>query len=185
MTVYKKDNPVLIEKGIQEIQDILSLKLNWLDNIFGKVVKLSKPKDNAIINYPAFYLGDAEYINLLPDTNLGNYCFFEVYDPQVFENVLQDKISISLNGAIVFWYNQNTINSDSTHVYTEEIKYAILSALQTKGLTKSISMQILRIIEEPSSIFRNYSVKQIDSQFLMYPYFGIRIECSFKVQSLC
>ena len=185
MTIYKKDSPVLIEKGIQEIQDLLGRKLAWLDNIFGRVVKLNKDKGNKIVTYPAFYKGGAEYVELLPQLDLGNYCFFEVYNPQEVDNGLQDKVGLSFQGAIVFWYDQRTINPDPSHLWSEEIKQAVLEALRTPGSYKNVRVQMLRVIEEPELIFKGYGIKQIDTQFLMYPYFGLRIECSFKVLELC
>ena len=78
-----KDNPVLLDKILQDMQKSLMEKLKWLNYAFGRAYKLveHRPDGNKFI-YPAMYNGNSEYVSLLPNDNFGNFSWFDIYDPQ-------------------------------------------------------------------------------------------------------
>lgn len=183
--ILPKDNLVLIDKAIDELSTHLMLNLPWLSNAFGKAYKLVKVIENREISYPAIYMGNNEYSSVLPNEALGNYVFFEIRDPQNISTINIGKIGLEVNVALVFWYNQSRIFGNTNFNYTEDIKQAILTTLNMPSVITSGRFTMETLQEEPSNIFKGYSIKQIDTQYLMYPYAGLRVEGIFKLYDLC
>lgn len=199
--IRMKENPVLLDKVIQDIQESLIARLNWLDKAFGRAYKLVEHRlDGDKFIYPAAYVGNSEYVSLLPNDNFGNFCWFDIYDPQEITQIVQSTPQFSFSGAIVFWYNLNTIYADADVMYTEEIKDEIVRALTTPGLIKQTGrLEINKIFERFENIYKGYSIEKIynnfaykgdniqdiDKQFFMHPYAGIRIEFEMTTRELC
>lgn len=197
----QKSNPVLLDKVLQSMQSVLKQKLPWLDVAFGKGYKLVKHlADGNKFIYPAAYNGNGEYISLIPNDNIGNFCWFDIYDPQKITQVVQSLPQYTFSGAIVFWYNLRTIYEDDTIMYTEDIKDEILRVLTTPGIISTTGkLTITEIYERFENIYKGYSlekiynnfdyegegIQDIDKQFFMYPYAGIRIEFSLTTRELC
>lgn len=199
--IRMKENPVLLDKVIQDIQNSLKTQLKWLDRAFGRAYKLveHRPEGDKFI-YPAAYIGNSEYVSLLPNDNFGNFCWFDIYDPQTVTQVVQSTPQFSFSGAIVFWYNLNTIYADADVMYTEEIKDEIIRVLTTPGLIKQTGrLEINKIYERFENIYKGYSlekiynnysykgdnIQDIDKLFFMHPYAGIRIEFEMTTRELC
>lgn len=198
--IYKKD-PVLLDKILQDMQKALKERLKWLDYAFGKAYKLveNRPDGNKFV-YPAIYNGNGEYVSLLPNDNFGNFSWFDIYDPQKITQVVQSLPQYTFSGAIVFWYDLSKIYEDQSVIYTEEIKDEILRVLTTPGIITTIGkFTINDIYERFENIYSGYSIEKIynnyiyrgqgiqdiDKQFFMYPYAGIRIEFTITTRELC
>lgn len=196
-----KENPVLLDKIIQDMQKALMEKLKWLDCAFGKAYKLveHRPDGNKFI-YPAMYNGNGEYVSLLPNDNFGNFSWFDIYDPQKITQVVQSMPQYTFSGAIVFWYDLSCIYEDETVMHTEEIKDEIIRVLTTPGLITTTGKLVINdIYERFENIYKGYSIEKIynnftykgegiqdiDKQFFMYPYAGIRIEFTLTTRELC
>ena len=199
--VVEKQNPVLLDKVIQDMQQALKTKLKWLNYAFGKAYKLVEHKEGGDkFIYPAAYIGNSEYASLLPNDNFGNFCWFDIYDPQIITQIVQSTPQFTFSGAIVFWLNLNTIFADSKAVYTEEIKDEITRVLTTPGIIKQKgTLSISAIYERFENIYKGYSIEKIynnytykgqdiqsiDKQFFMHPYAGIRFEFEITTRELC
>lgn len=196
-----KNNPVLLDKVLQDIQKLLTEKLKWLDYAFGRAYKLveHRPDGNKFI-YPAAYNGNGEYVSLLPNDNYGNFSWFDIYDPQRITEVIQSLPQYTFSGAIIFWYDLSLIYEDKTVLYTEEIKDEIIRLLTTPGIISTIGkLSINAIYERFENLYKGYSIEKIynnynyvgegiqdiDKQFFMYPYAGIRIEFTLTTRELC
>lgn len=182
-----KDNPVLLDKVLQDIQKALKEKLSWLDYAFGKAYKLVENGPDGIGSvYPACYNGNGEYVSLLPNDNLGNFSWFDIYDPQEITQVTPSLPQYTYRGAIVFWYDLSSIYADASVLYTEEIKEELIKLLTTPGITGTPGrLEITGVHERLENIYRDYSIQNTDRQFLMYPYAGIRLEFTLKTRGLC
>ena len=199
--IPKKENPVLLDKVIQDIQDNLVEKLKWLNYAFGKAYKLVEHNnDGSKFIYPAAYIGNSEYISLLPNDNLGNFSWFDLYDPQEVIKVVQSLPQFTFNGALVFWFNLDSIFADSNAMYTEEIKDEIIRVLTSPGLIKNQGKLVIKNVYERfeniykgyalEKIYNNYTYKgdgiqSIDKQFFMHPYAGLRFEFEMITRELC
>lgn len=196
-----KSKPVLLDKIIQDIQASLKTKLKWLDRAFGRAYKLVQhQEDGGKFIYPAAYIGNSEYVSLLPDDNYGNFCWFDIYDPQEIINVVQSTPQFTFSGAIVFWFNLNTIFTDSDAMYSEEVKDEIIRILTTPGLIQQTGrIEINRVYEKFENIYSGYSLEKIynnyqysgqdiqalDKMFFMHPYYGFRFEFNITTRELC
>ena len=196
-----KKNPVLLDKIIQDIQTKLKEKLTGLDYAFGRAYKLVQHQDNGgKFIYPAAYIGNSDYISLLPDDNYGNFCWFDIYDSQKVINVVQSTPQFTISGAIIFWFNLDSIFSDNDAMYTEEIKDEIIRVLSTPGIVKQTGkLAINEIYERFENIYSGYSIEKIynsyqysgqdiqslDKMFFMHPYSGLRFEFTITTRELC
>ncbi len=196
-----KENPVLLDKVLQDMQKAFMDKLKWLNYAFGRAYKLVEHRpDGGKFIYPAIYNGNGEYLSLLPNDNFGNFSWFDIYDPQKITEVVQSLPQYTFDGAIIFWYNLNSIYEDETVMHTEEVKDEIMQVLTTPGfITSAGKLTINNIYECFENIYRGYSIEKIynnftykgegiqdiDKQFFMYPYAGIRIEFTLTTRELC
>lgn len=196
-----KENPVILDKVIQDLQQVLKDKLLWLDKAFGRSYKLveHRPDGDKFI-YPAAYIGNSEYASLLPNDNYGNFSWFDIYDPQEVTAVTQSLPQFTFSGAVVFWYNLDSIFADSDVMYTEEIKDEIIKVLTSPGIIKTTGrLTINKIFERYENIYKGYSlekvynsniykgdnIQSIDKQFFMHPYSGLRVEFELTTRELC
>lgn len=199
--VIIKKNPVLLDKVIQDIQKVLANKLKWLNYAFGRAYKLVQhQEDGSKFIYPAAYIGNSEYASLLPNDNFGNFCWFDIYDPQEITQVIQSLPQFTFSGALVFWFDLNSIFPDADAMYVEEIKDEIVRILTGPSLIKSQGRLTLTSIYERfeniykgyalEKIYNNYSYKgegiqNIDKMFFMHPYAGLRFEFTMTTRELC
>ena len=199
--VRYKENPVLLDKVLQDMQKALMEKLPWLNYAFGRVYKLveHRPDGNKFI-YPAAYNGNGEYVSLLPNDTYGNFSWFDIYDPQKITQVVQSLPQYTFSGAIIFWYDLSSIYADETVLHTEEIKDELIRVLTTPGIISTTGKLVINTIYERfENIYKGYSIEKIynnfnytgegiqdiDKQFFMYPYAGIRIEFTLTTRELC
>ena len=100
----------------------------------------------------------------------------------------------------MFWYNLDTIFSSAETLNTEEVKDEIVRLLTTPGIIKTTGkLEINSIYERFENIYKGYSIEKIynnytyqgediqniDKQFFMYPFAGIRIEFTLTTRELC
>lgn len=196
-----KEDPVLLDKILQDMQKSLMNRLKWLNCAFGRAYKFveHRPDGNKFI-YPAMYNGNGEYVSLLPNDNFGNFSWFDIYDPQKITEVVQSLPQYTFSGAIIFWYDLSSIYEDETVMHTEEVKDEIMRVLTTPGLITTTGKLVINdIYERFENIYKGYSIEKIynnytykgegiqdiDKQFFMYPYAGIRIEFTLTTRELC
>ena len=196
-----KEDPVLLDKILQDMQKSLMNRLKWLNCAFGRAYKLveHRPDGNKFI-YPAMYNGNGEYVSLLPNDNFGNFSWFDIYDPQKITEVVQSLPQYTFSGAIIFWYDLSSIYEDETVMHTEEVKDEIMRVLTTPGLITTTGKLVINdVYERFENIYKGYSIEKIynnytykgegiqdiDKQFFMYPYAGIRIEFTLTTRELC
>ena len=158
VNIRYKDNPILLDKVIQDLQVSLTSKLKWLDKAFGRAYKLVEHmSEGDKFVYPAAYIGNSEYASLLPNDNFGNFCWFDIYDPQEVTAVVQSIPQFTFSGALVFWFNLNTIFADSDNMYTEEVKDEIIRVLTTPGIiTTTGRLDINKVYERFENIYKGY-----------------------------
>ena len=159
---------------VVQIQDILKTNLPWLNYSFGRSQKLID-KDSKK-TYPAVHLGFEKYINVFPDQKLGNYSFMIFQDPQNIDDKLKPYIKVNQKFSIVFWFDLDKIFVDQKDRSLEAVKLQILKVLNTKMLLNKGSIKVSEIKEGAKNIYKEYSVNELDSQFLMHPYAGLRFD---------
>jgi len=170
------DSPKLIDLALLDIQTNL-LTLSWLTNAYGRSKKLVSGK----VIYPAVYKGSGEYKSLFPDKN-SSYSFFTIDDPQDYDWRPNVKGLLTVKLSLIFWFDISKIEAlDERN--TEYLKDEILTLLN-KGY-KHGSLELTKVYEDADNIFKGYSIKEINSQYMMYPYAGFRFEGTLKVKQSC
>ena len=148
---------------------------------------------------PAIYNGNAEYLSMLPNDNFGNFCWFDIYDPQQIQVLVTGLPRMTFTGAIVFWYDLRDIAADQEFLYTEEVKNQIITTLSSAGILKTNgSLRIYTVYEDFENIYRGYTLSKVyneylykgediqayDKQYFMYPYAGLRVEFELTADAI-
>ena len=181
----KPENPVMIDRILAYIQDELINRIGWLNYAFGRAQRLVTQREHKAYYYPGVYIGANEYLNVLPGQGLGNRTFFVVDDPHTIEfyprqyNVIRSPISL------VCWYSLLDIYPDSKERNTEDVKRQILRVLTDITMPVASRLDLAKIYEQAENIFRGYSLQEIDTQYLMQPYAGIRIDGTLLYREPC
>lgn len=187
IAITYKENPVLLDKVLQEIQSKLEKGLPWLTHAFGKSYAIAEEdSEGRKIKYPAVYNNNGEYLSMLPNDNLGNFSWFDIYDPQHIDNTSLGKQTYTYEGAIIFWFDASTIYNSDSHLYIEEIKNEIISLIMSPGfLTNNSKISIVRVFEQIENIYRGYINFVNDKQYFMFPFAGLRLEFKLTTKESC
>lgn len=164
-----------LDLAFLELQVILKGGLPWLKTAYGKaetkVFNDEKQKEVA----PAIYSGGNDYQKLFPDEHLGNFSFFNTVDGRetAFERQgSEGKADFSL----IIWFDFKTVYPN-THEQ-RNVRHVIkqVTDLLRKSALVNSSIRIGKVFEEGKNIYKEYSDKEIETQFLMRPYGGFRLE---------
>lgn len=181
----KPSNPVMIDRVLACIQDSLIENIGWLDHAFGRAQRLVTKKDYRDHYYPGVYIGHGEYLNVLPGQGLGNRTYFTVDDPQSVEFNVRRYNAIRSPFSLVLWYDLRSIYPSTKERNTEEIKRQLLRVLSNVVLPSGSRIEVTRIYEQAENIFKGFSLKEVDTQFLMQPFGGLRIEGTITYREEC
>ena len=185
-------NAVMLDAVIGEIQQGLVNNLTWLDAAFGRAQRLIKNIEGKRIVTPNVYCGGwnghgpNDYIEVSPDAKIGNFSYFEVDDPQTIDPgpwARQIKAPFSL----IVWFDLTRVYGSRTNRNTEKIKSDILHILNGRAdwhLTNG-RIVINKIYERAENIYKGYTLSEIDNQFLMHPFAGLRFEGLLEFDELC
>lgn len=182
----KAENPALLDRIIGNVQDGLIANLPWLDVAFGRAERLVKlDNDKRRIYTPCIYYRENDYVELTPDSRVGNFSFFWINDPQAISTEPHVSLSISATFALIFWFDYRKVFNDASIRNREEIKQQILDVLNGGFWLKHGSLQVNKIYELAENIYRGFSLDEIDNQFLMHPYGGFRFEGQLSIGGKC
>lgn len=180
------DNPELLDSIISNIQKGLAENIGWLDYVFGRAERLVKfDSNNRKIYTPNVYVGGNEYMEISPSSDIGNFCFFWVDDPQNVSWEAKINVGIKTNFSLIFWFNFNRIYNSADQRNKEELKKQILDVLNGGFWLKKGRITVNRIYELSENIFRGFSLDETENQFLMQPYGGFRFEGMLEVSESC
>lgn len=187
------NNPVLLDKIIGEIQQGLVDNLSWLDAAFGRCQRLTKiTSANKRIVTPNVYCGgwnghgENDYIEVTPDSKIGNFSFAEVDDPETIESgPWANRFNAPFS--LIFWFDLKRVYQSETNRNTELLKAEILHVLNggTSWHLTEGRLTINRIFERAENIYRGYTISEIDNQFLMHPYAGFRFDGVLEFNEIC
>ena len=172
----------MVTGSINGISAILLKKLLWLDNAYGRAYRLVDGDNNI---YPAAHASNNEYISLLPSDMLGNYLFFELEDPHQIIAYSQERHVSRFRANLIVWFNLADIYGDITDkIQSDDIKEEILKALAYR-FHPGVTIEVVEIYENAENIYKRYSLKQVDTQFLMLPYYGFKFVLNITERKIC
>ena len=185
-------NAVMLDRVLGEIQTALANGLPWLDAAFGRSQRLVKMMDGKKIVTPNVYCGNwkghgpNDYLEVSPDSKIGNFSFFDIEDPQTIET---DSVfrHIKAPFGLIVWFDLTRVYNAPDNRNTELLKAEILRILSGRtGFALSEGRIIVnRVFERAENIYRGYSLSEIDNQFLMHPFGGFRFDGILEFDELC
>ena len=185
-------NPVMLDKIIGEIQTGLAENITWLDAVFGRAQRLAKMVNGKRILTPNVYCGGwnghgpNDYIEVSPDSKIGNFSFFEIEDPQTI-NAGPWAREIKAPFGLIVWFDLTRVYETADNRNTEKLKAEILHVLNGRAGWHLTGGRIVinKIYERAENIYRGYTLSEIDNQFLMHPYAGFRFDGLLEFEELC
>lgn len=182
--VVKIEKPALFDRCICSLQDGLVKELPWLDHCFGRVERLVKETNGMRRYTPNIYLGKDEYLLLLPDQGLGNFCYFVMDDPEDVQWNVGERSRLQGTFSLVVWVDMRTVEDDDTR-NTEAVKAQILRALNGGIWVRSGSISVEEIYSRAENVFNGFTLDEVDNQFLMSPFAGWRFEGTITINDEC
>lgn len=179
------DEPRLFDRPIQDIQKSIAKKLLFMNHIFGRAERLLKVVEGRRYFSPNVYKGNDEYELLTPDNmDLGNYCFFVPDEPQVMVSAFGVSGRIKAPFSLVVWVDMRTIeDKDVRNIYDVELK--VLDAVASPGVLRHGGLEVSRVYFKAENVFAGFTMDEVDNQFLMSPYMGLRIEMEIWIDEDC
>lgn len=171
--------PKLLDNVGETFSGVMERKLEWLDNAYGKVERITK--DGRTI--PATYKGGKDYISLMPDKKLGNYCFLDINDPVNIKTQKRGFVILQFTASIVFWYDLRTIYPKEHEHKTDQHVLDDVTKLITEPHFTGMIIQPIRLFQHPATIFQGYTLG--DNNALQRPYSGFRIEVDISYKESC
>jgi hypothetical protein len=193
-SVHVPENAKGLDLGFAEVQAHLKETLPWLNYAFGKsqrLVKTNLERDKFNRNfpssyrYPAVHISEGVYESLLPRSDLGNFCFFSVEDPVKSEYINNKVDSIEADIDLIFWFNLSEIYPDVKSRDLEKLKMDILTALNDTMFLKNSRTEFSKVYERLENIYKDYSLDETESQFMMQPYGGLRFKGTISMPTFC
>lgn len=179
-----KKDPKLFDVAIQELQKHLGNKISWLNHVFGKSEQLTKEINDREYLLPYVYIGNGEYIGVAPDSHLGNFCFFELEDPNIVKVDIIDRPTIESNINLILWCDLRTFQKNDNR-NTEYVKQIILRVLNSAVLTPYGRVVINKIYERKENVFGRYDLNVLDNQFCMYPFCALKFNLNLIIKDSC
>lgn len=185
-------NPVMLDRVLGQIQQGLADNLPWLDAAFGRAQRLVKNLEGRSITTPNVYCGgwnghgENDYIEVSPDSKIGNFTFFEIEDPQTID-VGPWARTITTPFALIVWFDLTRVYGEPDNRNTEFLKAQVLRVLNGRDgwHLDNGRVTVAQIYERTENIYRGYNLSEIDNQFLMHPFGGFRIEGTLQFDELC
>lgn len=176
--VYKRENAALFDIPIEALEDKLA-NLPWMDTVFGKCERLtSKDGNGKAITTPNWFVQGKDYMRVMPDDRvLKNMAFFTLDEPMR----LLDSGRYSTGFSLIVWGDMRRIDGERN---LEVVKAQILKAvkLPNPAIGKVV---ISEVYEKSESVWRGYTVDEMQSQFMMQPYFALRLSGTLYMDAVC
>ena len=180
----------LLDQLLTRIGEGLTSNLSWLNHAYGRAERIIKRINGSDYKLPVIYTGKGsrfynEYLSMLPDSEIGNFSFFWMPDPRKMEDWTPHvRGRITDPYALIVWLDLRKAYNELDNRSINTIEEDILKALRSVTLPTG-SFTINKVYHLPENIYREFSIDEVDSQFLMHPYMGIRIEGELIYDEIC
>ena len=184
--IYKQtQTPHLFDRIIQSLQDGLG-ELSWMNHIFGRCERLVKEMpDGRRLYTPNVYMGREEYELLTPDNRrLGNYSFFVMEEPQTVTSPQGVFNRLRSPFSLIVWVDMREVERTTDTRDTERVKEDIIKAVRRAWLRHG-AVTLDRVYERAENVFHGFSLDETDNQFLMAPFYGLRLTGEMLIDEDC
>lgn len=182
--VIFKRNPTLFDKAFSYIQTALAKELPWLDHVFPQAERLVKLIDKKRIYSPNIYIGDNEYEQIFPDTDgIGNYSFFLLDEPQDVSYEAGSRVHMTAPFSLIVWFDIRTLYSEDIRDL-EQAKKDVLRAVRRTWMREG-AFTITEVFQRAENVFKEFTLDEVDNQYLMQPYGGFRLRGEIQINEEC
>lgn len=182
--VWKRENAVLLDAVIEEINEQMAVNLQWMTNIFGKVERLIERINGRNYYSANIHTKGNDYMRIAPDSGLGNFSFFIADEPEYIDYNRYDQTHFKYPVSLVVWVDMRTMPSGAER-NIEGVKQEITRFLNGGLFLRSGRFFVTKIYNKAESIFEGFTLEEIDNQFLMQPYCGWRFEGEIELLDTC
>lgn len=179
--------PTGFDYAIESIRSALSA-ISWLTKSFGRAWQFKEHSGDKILTIPKVFQGQTddkhgEYLNVLPNDNLNAQSFIFATSPEKWDQFNRFEGSMkSRDIAIVFWVNMKEIDETKNYIFTDDLKADVEYILKSHPNVLSLERYY---DEKASEIFSGWSIDEVNTQYLMYPYAGMRFELTLSYPENC
>ena len=182
------DDPVLIDEALVEIQLALEDKLTWLNTAYGKAEKRKVVNNNVTEIFPAIHSGrntKEDYIKLFPDSNLGNFSFFDITDGYGVDLARSKRAKAEFGFGLIFWFDFRKIYANNwENKSIGNVVELVLDALKFSTFRRS-TIDFEQIFEQADNIYSGYTNFDIEHKFHYKPFGGFRINGAISFNTRC
>lgn len=161
-------NPVGEVKRVQDLQKSFKANIDWIEKSFG-IAYREQIQDGEYL--PEIYIGNNEYIEVLPDDKLTGMCFFDVLDEIA---VGENNNTFSANVNIVFFVNLKKAFPTLNHRADAEARQNAINVIKQhqRGWT------INNIVKGVDNVYARYDWKEPEALIDKQPYHVFALECT-------
>ena len=174
-TYISVSNQVLVEELITVMQGYLR-QLPWLEQVHGLVQK-GVHEDG--LEYPQIFKLEStknDSYDIRPDSTLRSYCFFELVDSMVSDDVLT-KAEMNL----IVWGNVKLIKPAIQYDRTAILMQEVIKKLKKIYPLWDLDIFNVKLFTRTENVFSYSGIVQKDTQYLMKPYFAFRVNFSVYI----
>lgn len=172
-------DPKMIDLALQELNTVFTTELTWLNHAFGKCERRVETEYQKKVIFPAVYTGENEYKKLFPDEHIGNFSFFTVQDGTEGTNKGRLNADVKATFSLIVWFDfekvfPSPLNSDQ--YTTRNVITLFTEIFRTKTFQLFKIGSKLKFYEEGQNIYKGFTDKEVERQYLKRPFGGFRIE---------
>lgn len=174
---------ISLDKVIQSLQFELG-QLPWLDYSFGRAYEFKEvDAKGKLLRLPKCYTRDGEYINVLPNDFGRAQCFIALKGAEDWKEFFKYTGSTKeATLSIIVWGSLKRIDNTKKYFYTEILKKDVEKIVKLNEFV----LEIVSVIDERAEdVFKGYDLRDENSQYLMWPYNGFRMDITVNYYEEC
>lgn len=187
-------NAIMVDAVFSQMATALKANLTWLNAAYGRAQRLTSVVEGKKYVTPAVYTGSIagqgnnDYIPVLPDSNIGNFSFFLMDDPEQLDWEPYRQMGTTTPFSLIVWFDLRRVFNSATNRNTEKLKAQILYVLNGRTSGWHLNgghITINKVWERAENIYKGFTLDEIDNQFLMHPYGGFRFDGTITIDTPC
>lgn len=176
-------NPLGVDREIQDLQILLVENISWLEYSFGRAYIGQKDQDKGNpIKFPIVYSGEGNYYDASPNDNVASQSFFLVegaYQYNNYSNSSPNKLKVPVS--LIVWGNLKKLSTEEQdYLYGNILLQDLLVVLR-----ESYQLEISRIYDNATDVFKEFDIYKEPSSLYYFPYFCYRINFDLSTQEEC
>ena len=185
-TIPSPPGTVFIDSAIEDLKAKLQT-IDWHSHSFGRAYIRKTQRDKIDFKEPMVYGEDGEYVPVQYNDNLQSMSFFLVGEKTPYGEWEKNSQNYwEVETSLIFWANINKIDAARAEdYYFSESLQEDVRALITDLVGIPYRVSIDSMTDEPDEVYKEFSFKEEEKQFLTWPYTGFRFELTMIVQDKC